>query len=54
MTTYLCRFHVINGVAMTLDLVLESKHYSEDALTEACHLLANKLGIDFVYWEKKP
>lgn len=54
MTTYLCRFHVINGVAMTLDLDLDDKLYSTDTLTEACHLLADKLGIDFVYWEKKP
>ena len=54
MTTYLCHFHIINGVSITLDLVLESKHYSEDALTEACHLLANKLGITFNYCEMKP
>ena len=54
MTTYLCRFHVINGVAMTLDLVLESKHYSEDALTEACRTLADRLGITFNYCEMKP
>jgi hypothetical protein len=54
MTTYLCHFHVVSGVSLTLDLVLESKHYSEDALAGACHLLADKLGINFVYWEVKP
>lgn len=54
MTTYLCRFHVISGVSLTLDLDLESKHYSEDTLTEACRLLADKLGIQFVYYEVKP
>lgn len=53
MTTYLCHFHVINGVSMTLDLVLEHKHYDEDALTEACRQLADKLGIVFVYFEVK-
>jgi len=53
MTTYLCRFHVINGVSITLDMDLETKHYDEDALTEACRQLADKLGIVFVYFEVK-
>lgn len=53
MTTYLCHFHVVNGVALTLDLVLETKHYDENTLTEVCRSLADKLGISFVFWEMK-
>ncbi len=53
MITYLCHFHVVNGVSITLDLVLETKHYDENTLTEACRSLADKLGISFVFWEMK-
>ena len=54
MTTYLCHFHIINGVSITLDLMLESKRYDEDTLTGACRMLADRLGITFNYCEMKP
>lgn len=53
MTSYLCHFHVTNGVFITLDMDLKTEHYGKHILTEACRMLADKLGIVFVYHEVK-
>lgn len=53
MTTYLCHFHVNSGVALTLPLVLDDKHYDASLVTEAAEQLANKLSITFIYTEEK-
>lgn len=53
MTTYLCHFHVINGVSLTLDLILDEKHYPATLMHEAAQQLADKLGITFIYAEEK-
>lgn len=50
MTKYLCHFHVVNSVSITLGL--ETEFIDEDTLTEACRMLADKLGITFVYFEE--
>lgn len=53
MTTYLCHFHVINGVSLTLDLILDEKHYDATMVHEAAEQLARKLDITFIYAEEK-
>ncbi len=53
MTTYLCHFHVINGVSLTLDLILDEKHYDATMVHEAAEQLARKLDITFIYAEEQ-
>lgn len=52
MTTYIAYFEVCDGVTTKIQLE-KGDAYDKDAIDLACKILAFKLDLRFIYWEKK-